>query len=63
MSEDQMYYLTMFKLEGHKTWRVDIKRDAGGFDREWKKVKNAPKVTEKKIIRINKITGELDIKV
>ncbi len=55
------YYLTLFKIKGHKTFRTHISRDEGGFNRE-AKVNNFPEVTEKKIIRIDGLTGDMEIK-
>lgn len=51
------YFLTLFKLEGHNTWRAHIAGHATGFEEEAKKNK-FPKITEKRKTRIDRITGE-----
>lgn len=55
--KDLGYYLTLFKLEGHTTWRAHL---SGGKD-DFEKQKQAtwPKVTEKNVIRIDRIAGTL----
>lgn len=55
------YFLTLYKLEGHTTWRANLGGDEDHFNREiktnWKN--NAPKVTEKRIIKIDRLTGTI----
>ncbi len=58
------YYLTMFKIEGHDTWRVSVGGDTSAFKRSLIEVHpgggKAPKVTAKKLFRIDRITGALE---
>ena len=51
------YYLTLFKIEGHETWRADIKANKEDFEKLLPKV--SPKITEKNVIRIDRITGTI----
>lgn len=57
--KEMVYFLTLFKIEGHQTFRASLKSDADGFDREVKNTVNYPKITEKKIIKIDRITGNI----
>ena len=59
---DHAYYLTLFKIEGHDTWRTHLSGHKDGFEKSC--VKSCvgsihPKVTEKKVIRIDRITGNI----
>jgi len=56
--KDLAYYLTMFTLEGHQTWRCHLGQDAGSFDRQSAN-DNWPKITAKNVIRIDRITGQI----
>lgn len=60
-SKDLGYYVTLFKIEGHSTFRAHLHSDAGGFDREWSQGGTRPKITEKRVYRIDRITGEWKI--
>ena len=54
------YHLTMYRLEGHKTWRSHISLSSKGFAVEQKNwTTSAPKIIEKKLILIDRITGVL----
>lgn len=55
--KDLAYYLTLFKIEGHETWRADIKDEKDKFEKLMPK--NFPKITEKNVIRIDRITGTI----
>lgn len=60
MEKDLAYYLTLYKLEGHETWRVVLGRDKDYF--EQKEIKNwGPnvKITEKNVIRIDRLSGTI----
>ncbi len=59
--DDFAYYLTLFKMEGHTSWRAQISGHAGGFDREWNTGKH-PNVTAKKILRIDRKTAQIEVK-
>lgn len=61
MTDNLAYYLTLFKIEGHTTWRAHIASEEEKFD-EQAKAKGHPKVTEKRVIRIDRFTSELDIR-
>ena len=57
---DAAYYVTMYKLQGHETWRVSIAQNPDHFETVEKK--NWPPtvvVTEKNVIRIDRITGQI----
>lgn len=59
----EAYYLTLFMLNGHTRWRAHFSTDPEGYKKEqgqWNK--KTPSVTNKRVIRIDRITGELHIK-
>lgn len=53
------YYVVMFKLEGHTTWRCHMSQDIEGFKREQKNWPPSVKVTEQNTLRIDRITGQI----
>lgn len=55
---DLAYYLTMFKLKGHETWRADLKGNATAFDDLMDPVAKG-RITERKTFRIDRKTGEV----
>lgn len=55
--EAPFYYLTLFKLEGHSSWRAHLSGMQTAFDDEALKWTNAPKITEKQVIKIDRLTG------
>lgn len=63
MSKELAYYLTLFTLEGHKTWRAHLGGDKEAFDRQDAiNVKNGAqpmKVTKRHVIRFDRLTGQL----
>lgn len=54
-----IYYLTLFKIEGHEQWRANLKTDPDAFQKEVEAQKNHPKITEQKVIVISRMTGEV----
>lgn len=57
--KDLAYYLTLYKIEGHQTWRASLSQKKDGFELQIKN-QNAgkfPKVTEKMVMRIDRLTG------
>lgn len=58
---DFAYYLTLFTLEGHRTWRAHLTGNRDGFKEEQQKNwgKKGPKVTKIHTIRIDRITGQI----
>ena len=58
--EDCAYYLTMFKLKGHSTWRLHMGGRKDDFDLKekanWPKG-NAPEITERNVLRFDRLTG------
>jgi len=57
-TKDLAYYLTLFKLEGHQTWRAHLSGHVDGFEVEQKNwTKKAPAVTEVQKLRIDRLTG------
>lgn len=55
------WYFTLFKIEGHETWRAHLGSDAESLDRT-AKVDHFPKITERKILKVDKVTGEITMK-
>lgn len=56
------YYLTLFKIEGHETWHSELSKHRDGFDENRRKqglIQALPKVTDKKVFRVDRITGEI----
>lgn len=53
--KDLSYYLTLFKIKGHSTWRAHLSGYADGF------LKNIDIniVTDKKVIRVDRLAGTL----
>lgn len=62
--QDLAYYMTMFKIEGHETWRINV----GGTPESFRKSiltafpggGKIPKITAKKIYRVDRMTGEIE---
>jgi len=50
------YYLTVFKIENHSTWRSFL---GGNIDVFAGQVEAFTKVTEKKTYRVDRISGEI----
>lgn len=65
--KDLAYYLTVFTLEGHETWRVHVNTNPSAFEeiemKNWKaaKGKKAAKLSQKKVYRIDRLTGEIKL--
>ena len=55
------YYLTLYKIEGHETWRANLQANKDGFDKQWNSQTQGkvPKITDKNVIRVDRITGTL----
>lgn len=53
------YYLTLFKVEGHEMYRAHFADTIDAFAKATASMKQ--KITQKKILRINKIDAEIDI--
>ncbi len=57
---DLAYYLNLFKIKGHETWRADIKDTKEGFENTFKNPQNKrPDITDRKTFRIDRLTGEI----
>lgn len=54
--EKPQYYLTLFKIKGHETWRLHLSGHIGGFDQEWSSGPH-PEVAEKKVLCFDRVTG------
>ncbi len=54
------YFLTAFKIAGHRTWRVHLGREKLSFDKE-AKINNFPAITEKRQYRLDCETGEFSL--
>lgn len=65
--KDLAYYFTMFKIEGHETWRAHLGSDKGAFDRQWvndqQGAATRPKITQRRDFRIDRITGSIDVRL
>lgn len=62
--KDLNYYLTLYHLKGHTTWRAHLSGHAGGFTNEqkaWAQGPNPPEVTEKQVLIIDRITGTFKV--
>lgn len=59
--KDPAYYLTMFTLEGHETWRCHLSGWKDGFEKEWNGIvgQTKPVITQKNVIRIDRLTGTI----
>lgn len=58
--KDLCYYLTLYTLEGHTTWRAHLSSKKGAFEIEqknWALGGKAPKVTQAVVMRIDRLTG------
>ncbi len=60
-NKDLAYYLTLFTLAGHTTWRAHLSMGKETFDNSTKDIlgKNPPKITAKHMLRIDRITGQI----
>lgn len=60
-NKDLSYYLTMFTLEGHTTWRCHLSQKKDGFDHEWNSQQQGvkPKITARNVIHIDRLTGTI----
>ena len=54
--QDLAYYMTLFTLEGHTTWRGHFAADKDSFDKQLQP--NTPKITDRRVYRIDRFTGE-----
>ena len=61
MKKELAYYLTLYKIEGHTTWRAQLSHEKNGFDNQIKSQKEGrhPKITARRNVRIDRITGEV----
>lgn len=57
--KDLCYYMTLFKIEGHTTYRGHFAAAKDAFDKQLQPT--TPKITERKVYRIDRITGELTL--
>lgn len=57
LNKDLSYYLTLFTLEGHQTWRAHLTGRKDGFEIEMKNWKPDVKLKERQTIRIDRLTG------
>ncbi len=55
------YYVTLFKIEGHETWRVHTGSNPDDLDSQLKGGNTVPKVTERKVQKIDRLTGEIEM--
>lgn len=57
MKQDHSYYLTLFKIEGHSTYRASLKANKKGFEQESANWPGKP--TDVRQYRIDRVTGEI----
>lgn len=55
---DLSYYVTLFKIEGHTTFRMHSSASKDGFEQQVAAFTKAP-ITEKKEFRIDRVTGAI----
>lgn len=55
------YYLTLYTLEGHETWRAHLGSDRESFQRsiDAQKEGRQPKVTKANVIRVDRLSGTI----
>lgn len=55
------YYLTLFTLQGHTTWRAHLSGMKDGFQVQWDKDHPGikPTVLQKNVVRIDRLTGQI----
>ncbi len=58
-STELAYYLTLYKIEGHQTYRAVVNRAKGDFDRHL--TPGHPKIIKKEVYRIDRLNGVIDI--
>lgn len=58
MLVNKYYYLTVFRIEGHTTWRTHLTEHEKGFEKQEKSL-NFPMVTDKKTYIVDKVTGDI----
>lgn len=56
-SVDLNYYLTLYQLEGHTTWRASLSSHKKGFQKEALNIN--PKITDVLVYRIDRTTGSV----
>ncbi len=54
-----MMYITLFKIVGHKTWRLHLGQDANHFDNYIKGDPKFPEITARKVFTLDRFTGEV----
>lgn len=57
MEKDIAYYLTIFKIKGHTTWRMSLNGDKEAFNHGLKNMQNTT-ITERKDFRFDRIAGK-----
>lgn len=59
-NKEMAYYLTVFKLKGHETWRAHLGREKETFIIEQKNWPSDVKVTDIVVHRVDRITGLIE---
>lgn len=58
--KNPFYFLTLFKIEGHSTWRQHVGKSESSFMKQMENSEGKPPViTEAKVIKIDRLTGEI----
>jgi hypothetical protein len=60
LPKELKYYICLFTLQGHRTWRMIIHPTVEGIERQLKPPHNRTKVTAKKFFEVNRLTGEME---
>ena len=55
--KDLSYYLTLFKISGHQTWRTHISDHKDGFSKQIPNIKTD--ITDTQLYKIDRLTGEV----
>jgi len=55
------YYLNLFKVKDHTTWRIDLKDSKEGFENTFKHPEcKRPNITDIKTFRVDRLTGKIE---
>lgn len=54
------YHIILFKIEGHETWRISVKKDIRDFIKDID-VKTFPIITDTKLYLVDKISGDISL--
>lgn len=55
MKKELAYYITLFKIKGHSTWRCHIASHPEGFKEQMSR--DNAQVTDTRVIRVDRVEG------